>query len=203
MNQDEATQDEGKPARQSRLLAVAFLFEGGLILLAWGLGFLVGHPVGAKLRGDTAAFALGVGITLPMLAGFAVCVRWPIGPLARIKQFSDEILYPLFAPCSLLELAVLSAFAGIGEEALFRGVIQGLLQDWIGTVPGLLVASAAFGLLHFITPTYAVLAMLLGLYLGGWLLATDNLVPIMLAHGLYDFLALVWLVRLGPGRQPD
>jgi uncharacterized protein len=189
------------PSRQSRLLAIAFLFEGGLILLAWALGQWLGQPLGAKMRCDATAIALGVGITLPMLAGFAVCVRWPVGPLARIQQFSDDVIYPLFAPCSLLELAVLSAFAGIGEEALFRGVIQGLLADWIGTTASLLIASAAFGLLHFITLTYAIFATLLGLYLGGLLLATDNLVPIMLAHGLYDFLALVWLVRVAPSRN--
>ena len=195
-----------KPPRQSRLLALALLFEGGLVLLAWGLGQLLGRPIIAKMRCDAEAFAVGLGITLPMLAGFAICARWPIGPLEKIKQFSDEVIYPLFAPCSLFELALLSALAGIGEEALFRGVLQGLLDEWLGPVAAILIASMVFGFLHFITLTYAILAMLLGIYLGSWLLATDNLVPVMLAHGLYDFLALVWLVRRAPpgeDRPPD
>ena len=35
-------------------------------------------------------------VALPMLALFAVCVRWPVGPLRRIRQFTDQIIVPLF-----------------------------------------------------------------------------------------------------------
>jgi membrane protease YdiL (CAAX protease family) len=53
-----------------------------------------------------------------------------------------------------------------------------------------------FGLLHFITPSYALFAGLTGLYLGGlWILTRNLLVPIT-AHGAYDFLALVYLTRV-------
>jgi len=72
-----------------------------------------------------------------------------------------------------LQLLVISALAGIGEEALFRGVVQAAIGQWSG-LPwlGLLVASVLFGLAHMITATYAVVAALIGAYLGWLLLLT-------------------------------
>lgn len=188
------------PGRRSPLIWFAYVFEGGLAILAWLLDLLFGQQIAELGQWDMRGIALGIVCSLPMLVGFFVCVRWPIGPLGQIKQFSDEMIYPLFAPCTVLELGLLSFLAGLGEEALFRGIIQGLLGQWLGTVAGLLLASGLFGLLHFITPTYAVLATLMGIYLGVWWLATENLVVVIVAHAFYDFVALVWLVRQ-PRRQ--
>ena len=52
-----------------------------------------------------------------------------------------------------------------------------------------------FGLGHHMTSAYAILAGLLGLYLGLLLMVFDNLLVVMLVHGLYDFAALVYLVQ--------
>jgi membrane protease YdiL (CAAX protease family) len=124
-----------------------------------------------------------------------------VGPLARIKQFCREVVRPIFAPCTLLDLALISACAGIGEELLFRGVIQAALSRPLGTGLGLAAASLLFGLLHPITPVYIVLAGLMGAYLGAVWLASGNLLVVIIAHGLYDFLILAYLVR-GPAPHP-
>ena len=50
---------------------------------------------------------------------------------------------------------------------------------------------------NLITPTYGVLAALIGVYLGWVWLASGNLLAPVVAHALYDFVALVVLVR-GP-----
>jgi membrane protease YdiL (CAAX protease family) len=130
-----------------------------------------------------------------MLLLFLLCLTWPVGPLARIRRITDEIIRPLFASCTLLELALLSLMAGVGEEMLFRGFLQRALAQWWGVWLGVAVANVLFGLVHCITPTYAVLATLIGAYLSGWWLATGNLLVVMVAHGLYDFVALVYLVH--------
>jgi membrane protease YdiL (CAAX protease family) len=78
---------------------------------------------------------------------------------------------------------------------LFRGVLQGALQHALGLAAGLLLASALFGLLHFITLTYAVFATVLGAYLGWLWMVTDNLLVPTVAHAAYDFAALLYLLR--------
>jgi hypothetical protein len=69
---------------------------------------------------------------------------------------------------------------------------------WIG----LAVAALLFGLAHFITPTYAVLAGTMGLYLGWLWIDTGNLLVPITAHAVYDFLALAYLAKIRPGRVP-
>ncbi len=69
-----------------------------------------------------------------------------------------------------------------------------------GAWTGLAVASVVFGLLHAVTPTYAVLAALIGVYLGGLWQVTGNILTPIVTHALYDFLLLVYLLA-GPGRS--
>ena len=73
------------------------------------------------------------------------------------------------------------------EELLFRGVLHPLAGPFWSNV--------LFGLAHFITPTYAVLAGLLGAYLGGLLELSENLLAPIITHGLYDFLAFLVVAR--------
>jgi membrane protease YdiL (CAAX protease family) len=187
------------PGRR-QLVLFAILLEGGLALLAWGLGWLLEQPAWESLHWDWQDAGLGIIASLPLLLTFLLCTRWPWGPLARIKQFADEVIRPLFASCTALDLAMISVLAGIGEELLFRGVIQGALSRWLGPWPGLTLASALFGLLHLVTPTYAVMAALMGMYLGWVWIASGNLLVVIVAHALYDFLALLYLVR-SPGER--
>jgi membrane protease YdiL (CAAX protease family) len=118
---------------------------------------------------------------------------WP--PLELLRREIEQVLVPLFAECSLLELALIAAVAGLGEEMLFRGVFQTHLTDLWNPWLALAVASTAFGLLHLVTPTYALLAGLVGAYLGCLLILGDNLLLPISVHSLYDFVALTFLVR--------
>jgi membrane protease YdiL (CAAX protease family) len=117
--------------------------------------------------------------------------------LIRIRRLCEEAIRPLFAACSLAELALICALAGLGEELLFRGVLQTAFSNELGMPAGVALASLIFGLLHALTPTYAMLATLLGIYLGVIWLLCDSLLVVSVAHGLYDFIALVYLTR-GP-----
>jgi membrane protease YdiL (CAAX protease family) len=82
------------------------------------------------------------------------------------------------------------------EELLFRGVFQAGLEQFSGSTWFALAAgSLIFGLAHPITPAYVALAGLIGAYLGWLWIATDNLLPPIVAHGAYDFVALVYLLR--------
>ncbi len=182
---------------RAELLRLALLCEGSLVVLALALGWLCALPVWERIIWDGGAAGLGVAACLPLLLLFYLCLRWPLGPVGSIKRFADEIIGPLFGTCTLLDLAFICALAGFGEEMLFRGVLQPLLGGWLGFWPGVLLAAVLFGLAHPITPSYVVLATLMGLYLSWLWYASENLLTAIVAHGVYDFLALVWLTRLG------
>src|SRR5262249_24466171 len=137
----------------------------------------------------------GAAATVPLLLGLWICIRWPFGPLRRIKGISKEFIRPLFRACTVVDLALISLVAGFGEEMLFRGAGQGLGDRWLGVGWGLLIGSVLFGLVHLITPTYAVLASLCGVYFGILVMLTDNLLSVIVPHALYDFVALLYIVR--------
>ena len=180
-----------------RIVWIGVAFEGGLALIALALGWLLGQPPLQKIQWIGRDAIWGLAACLPMLAAFGVCVRWPVGPLLRIKQLSEEFIREWFASCTLIELAMISLLAGIGEEMLFRGVIQDAISAWINPLVGVTLASLLFGLMHPITPFYIVLAGLMGAFLGWIFSATGNLLPVIICHGLYDFLALAYLTRIG------
>ncbi len=146
--------------------------------------------------------ACGVLATVPLLVLLWACVFLPIRPLQDLLRFVEEHLIPWMRNCRLAEMALIAALAGLGEEMLFRGVLQPALADWLGGPAGpwiaCAVAALVFGLIHWLTTTYAVLASLIGLYLGWLWLATGNLLVPIAAHALYDFVALVYLVRFRP-----
>jgi len=174
---------------------LAIVFEGGLVVLAWGLGWLLESPPFGHVYLSWQDIAWGAVATCPPLMAMFWCTRLQWGPFPALVREVEENLVPLFAGCSHFHFALISMLAGIGEEALFRGIIQTTLADRLNQWVALAVASALFGLGHLITPTYAVLAGLLGLYLGGLSMVFDNLLLVIVVHALYDFVALTYLVH--------
>jgi membrane protease YdiL (CAAX protease family) len=185
---------------------VTAVVEGSLTPVAIVLGWLLGTPSLATLfHFDWRQALLGVAAALPPLGLFWFCLLCPWRPFAEIAKITTDTLVPLFRDCSLMQLAIVSALAGLGEETLFRGVVQEAAAQWIGGTYGvwlaLLIAAVLFGLLHSITPMYAVMAGLIGLYLGGLWLACDNLLVPIVVHAVYDFVALVYLIRIKGGEK--
>lgn len=204
MSETDPRDDE--PVQGGNIAAMGVGFEGGLGLLALLLGWLLGvWPVPGIERSAEAwqslwpALLWGLAATAPLLLGLWLIDRFPWGPLQDLQRDVERLIVPLFQNCTVAELALVSLAAGIGEEMLFRGLVQHGLADWLGTPWGvwiaLAVASVVFGLAHMLSMTYAVLATVMGLYLGLLLIWTENLLVPAVAHGLYDFVALCYLVR--------
>ena len=78
---------------------------------------------------------------------------------------------------------------------LFRGAIQGWLAQHVHDAVAVVAASVLFGLVHYLSFTYFVLATGLGLVLGTAYALTDSLVLVMVWHGVYDMIALYCLRR--------
>lgn len=188
------------PPRRSSLVPAAVAFELALVGVAWGVGLIAGSPPWSSIRIDLAGAGLGVAATVPPLAAVALLLRAPWEPIRRMIREADELVRPLFADCVLTDFAAIAAAAGLGEELLFRGGVQVLLTKPLGLWGALVVSNVLFGMAHLVTRTYALIAAILGLYLGATFALTGNLLVPIVAHALYDFVALAYWLRL---RRPE
>jgi membrane protease YdiL (CAAX protease family) len=187
-------------------LVLALSVEGGLGVVAIAVGWLLDHwpAIGMGWSSPAAveqwrAIGLGVIGTLPLLLALLVLDRFPIAPLERVRQIAQDAIGQMFPQPRVWQLALVALAAGLGEELIFRGLLQAGLASWL-TVPGgtwlaLGTASLVFGAFHWLNTTYAILAALAGVYFGWLLIVTGSLWPPIVAHALYDFAALWYLVR--------
>ena len=194
----------------ARFALTAAMFEGSLVFLAVGLGWLVDRSPLETLHWDMWAILISPLLVLPPLGLVLLCLWQPLGLFADVMQVVDQMLVPLFRQCTAAEMAIISMLAGLGEEMLFRGIFQASLAHWTenyGGTAAFLGGTAAdwfaiaataviFGLAHSINRSYAVLAGLVGLYLGWlWMVSGSLLLPVAV-HALYDFLVLIYLVKI-------
>lgn len=166
-------------------------------MLAVILGWLTDTAPFASLYFDEQALVGGVLLTLPLIMLFFAMRQLPYAPLQQIRFMLLETLGTRLSRCHWSDLLVLAAIAGFSEEVLFRGVLQPWLEGVAGLTLGLWLSNAAFALVHAVTPLYALLAMLMGLYLG---LALDygaerNLLTPIVIHACYDFVAFMVILR--------
>ena len=170
------------------------------MLLGWALSRWLDIRLADQLHLSFPAVLLGVLASLPLLAGLRWTLRTSSKPIRRLVELVQDQLGPLVASCSVAELALVAALAGLGEEVLFRGVMQGELGRRLPDFLALVLTSTAFGLAHFLTLSYALLAVLAGLYLGVLYWAQGNLLIPIVAHALYDLVALMQLGRMHRAR---
>ena len=184
------------------------ILEGGLVLVAVILGYLLaGQPLLNPIRLDLDGLATGLAATLPMVAYFVFSLSRfgrNIAGFQRVYRILREILSKAIIELPGWKLVVLGMSAGIGEECLFRGVLQPLFEGWLPgvnsiltpEVNAILVTGIIFGLLHALTPTYFIIATLLSIYCGFLVNYTGNLLTPVLAHGLYDAIGFLLLKRM-------
>lgn len=173
-----------------RILILALATQGALIALAWFAGDLLGVP---PIWGNAARdvpIGLAVAVLLA-LVNYALLVWAPGGWLVNgVRRVYDHLLLRLFAGFGPVSIVLLGAAAGIGEEWLFRGVMQPIL--------GLLATSVVFGLAHVggrqMLP-FGVWAAAMGLVLGTLAKLTGGLIAPIVAHAVYDMLALEYIRR--------
>lgn len=187
--------EPSSPFPQVGFFRLAVTGEAGLLLLAWGLGRWLDVSPLAALGPVGSGVLWGIAGALPLLIALHWMLRTPIASIRRLVALVDEQIGPLLVPLSLFELGILALVAGFSEEILFRGVLQVGLGHWLTPAAAVIATSVCFGLVHFASRTYAVVAGVMGCYLGILFLLADSLVAPIVSHGLYDFAALVLVAR--------
>lgn len=187
--------------------AMAVLVESGIglsaIILAWLFGVSLRDqiaPAGAPLA---AAVLRGLVATIPMLVIFWWLVTSKLPMLQQLREQVEWLVREMFPGGSVMQFAMVAALAGVGEELLFRGALQTKLGAWTTPAVGLLLTSFLFGLAHALSKLYFAFAIVVGAFLGWLALEYHDLVAPMIAHGLYDFLALAYISRAVANRKPQ
>jgi len=172
----------------------ALAFQGGIGVLGLVAILLFGIPVRNDGMGVGAAILWGLAGSVATY-GVIMALSWLPGSLQQSLESQLELLHRFARDYSWPILVTLSVLAGVGEELLFRGAIQGWLAQHLDESLAIVAASLLFGLVHYLSFTYFVLATGLGLALGAAYALTDSLLLVMVWHGAYDMLALYCLRR--------
>lgn len=143
---------------------------------------------------------------LPLLAALAASLAFSdrVAALRELKSAFQTQLIPTLRRTSFLGLGAVSFAAGVGEEVFFRAFLQTAVIKGLALLPALPASGAValgigstsvfFGALHALNPAYFVYATLAG-GLFGWQYHAFGLTAAAITHSLYDWIALVAILR--------
>ncbi|MBK8482161.1 MAG: CPBP family intramembrane metalloprotease [Proteobacteria bacterium] len=137
-----------------------------------------------------------LGATAGGLMAGATYLLYPL--LARSLPFiaSDTMqLYAAFRRPSLVVASVALVPVILGEELVWRGVVQAALVQRLGAWRGVALAAVVYALVHtpLGSPVLVAAAFFCGLAWGTLRATTASLVPPLVAHLLWNALVLLWL----------
>ena len=180
------------------LYVSAAISQWALAVLGVGvffLGSLSAFSVGFRTLAPARGFVSAVALVALSVAGILLSLL-----LERQGWWPEEseltyLLIPRTRREKAWSLLLLVPTAALCEEFLYRGLLLAQVSQWLRSgVLALAVSSLAFGLAHVYQGwSGMVRASLLGALLAYPVIHFGSLYPSMLAHGLIDALALVWL----------
>jgi len=176
--------------------------QSALVIVAVIAAALFGTPnlglgSGFGLTADAVRYGTLATVPLFVLAYVLDFVEKGVPALQDVTKATQRSVLALLGrrrkPIVALGTALaLGAAAGLGEEMLFRGVLQTELSSRLGDGIALGLSSIIFGALHAVTPLYAALASLASVFFGYLYVESQNLAVPIVCHGLYDVGALLW-----------
>ena len=185
-------------AAYGALMALALLIASWWGINPWGQVTWSWESLEPNLR----AVGWGALAAAPLVVMLVILDRWTPWPLVPLKESVEREVVPLLEHASFGDFLLISVAAGFGEELFFRGLLQaGLAQELTqASVPyavpiSIAIASIIFGLCHWINREYALVAAIVGAYLGALLIASDNLLTPITTHAVYDVIAMWYLVN--------
>jgi membrane protease YdiL (CAAX protease family) len=181
-----------------RLTVVVLAGEALVAAIALGWARYLEQPVAVEPPARGLLLGLGGAAVLAGLNGWML-LRAPDFPIARtVRRVTRDVLVPLFQNVRLPHIVFISAAAGAGEELLFRGVAQPAL--------GIVAASLLFGAAHTSGPStigFGLWAACVGFVLGGLAAISGGVVAPIVAHALYDGMAIWYVANRFEGRDGE
>ena len=182
------------PGELATLLSSALTFFG-MAAIGWFVASRWGVPITEQWYVSPSALLIGLLSPLPPMLMLNFIMTSKIGAVRTFRDKQIQLFVGRNFDVGWLTIIGVSLGAGIGEEILFRGALQPLLQGWTTPLAGLALASVLFGLAHAANWTYIAITAAVGLYLGGLLMLTGSLLVPMIGHTLYDVYALAITVK--------
>lgn len=179
-------------------IAAALGFQGAIALVGAAAVWLLGISDLVGPQGWAMAVGLGIVGSVATFVLLSALTRVP-GPWRETLNDHMHQLQRFAKDFSWSVLLLLCLLAGVGEELLFRGALQTWLTHHFNDAFAILFAAIAFGLVHYLSLLYFLIATVLGLLLGVAYWFTDSLLLVMVWHGVYDIIAL-YSLRQQPHR---
>ena len=160
----------------SQELVLPSVYAAVLALCAWHIYHKNISLRGIGFRNENIFRNMMIGflVGVPMgIAEYFIITPVATYPAFEIKYLIRDVFYMIF-------------FVGLGEELLFRGLIQRDLENLLGWKWGLLFASVMFGVMHLTWRSVPELGFTTaaGLIFGYLYHKTDNLAAPIIAHGV-------------------
>ncbi len=167
---------------------------GAAIVLGGWVAIVAGVDLRPLLRPVPRLWALGLAAgAVSVAASYALYpVLVQLAPWATLET---ELLYAAFRAPSVLGAAIVLVPVILGEELVWRGVVQSTLARRLGTWGGAVAAGTLYALASIAigSPLLVLISWVLGLVwslLRAW---TGSLVPTLVAHVLWNAVVLLWL----------
>lgn len=156
--------------------------------------WLSGRELSQFVTIDIRQVLLGVAIACTMIVlGLALFRGFPRFGEKLIRDQAHSLAF-LKNKLGIGPIIILSLCAGIWEEALFRGGILVIANDFIPFWLALIVSAGLFTVIHFAKPAVAAFIFAMGCIFGYLYFALGSLLAVMIGHALYDVWAL-WFVQ--------
>ena len=207
-NQQQQKQPARIPTTTRPIVSGSILFYSCMTLFATVVGSLGKLEVYQRLK-EPVNFLDAFLWLCPLLLALTIAIKFndTFKPLQELKTLFQDIFIPQFKSIPIWGFIILAAGAGIGEEALFRGLLQTSMSwkllDTIGgssSVNGLLadaisvtLTSLLFGLVHAVSQTYFFYATFASVIFGVECLVS-GLSTAVVTHAVYDAVALACIM---------
>jgi len=178
----------------ARVFGIWLAVGGAAVALGVAVWVADREQAGRLLRPSPRLLAVGAAAGVAMAA--VTALLYPV--LARRLPFiapDTALLYSAFRAPSLAVASIALAPVVVGEELVWRGVVQAALTRRFGGPFGVVCAAVAYALAHAAlgSPVLVAVALLCGIAWGALRAASKSLVPPLVAHLVWDALVLLWL----------